>query len=136
MEKTLVRSALSRHVAAGASAAQIAAAVTATWQATEAALWPIVGKTGVTALFQRSLLLAGKTHAWLPADSALVPDIAVLHAVLARQPSDVAADGGTAVLESFYELLATLVGPSLTGRLLGSAWDTLSSGQTAQDATL
>lgn len=135
VDKTFVASALSRQVAAGASAAQIATAVTTTWQATEAALWPIVGKAGVSALFQRSLVLAAKTHSWLPADSISVPDIAVLQAVLARQPSDVAADGGAAVLEAFHDLLATLVGPSLTGRLLGSAWDTLSSGQPAQDAT-
>ena len=135
MDTSFVGSALSRQVAAGASAAQIASAVTSTWQAIEAALWPIVGKAGVAALFQRSLLLAAKSHPWLPSESTLVLDIARLQAVLARQPSDVAADGGGAVLQSFHDLLATLVGPSLTARLLGSVWDTLSSGQPAQDAS-
>lgn len=128
-------SALSRQAAAGASAAQIAAAVTSTWQAIEIALWPIVGKAGVAALFQRSLVLAAQTYPWLPADSSSLPDVAALQAILARQPNDVAADGGGAVLQAFHDLLATLVGPSLTGRLLGSVWDTLSSGQSAQDAT-
>lgn len=114
---------------------QIAAAVASTWQAIEAALWPIVGKAGVSALFQRSLMVAARAHPWLPSDSNSTPDIGVLQALLARQPSDVAADAGGAVLQAFHDLLATLVGASLTGRLLGSVWDTLSSGQPAQDAT-
>ncbi len=127
--------ALSRQVAAGATAEQIAALVTSTWQAIEAALWPILGKAGVTALFQRSLVLAAQTHPCMPSDTTSNGDIQHLHAVLARQPADVAADAGAALLQSFHDLLATLVGPSLTGRLLGSVWDTLSSSSTGQEAT-
>ena len=128
-------SALSRQVTAGASAAQIAATVTSTWQAIEAALCPILGKAGVAALFQRSVALAAKTYSWLPSDASAPPDVGALHDLLARQPSDVAADAGGAVIQAFHDLLATLVGPSLTGRLLGSVWETFTSGPPAQDST-
>lgn len=135
VDTSTLKSALSRQVAAGATAPQIATAVTSAWQAIEAELWPIVGKAGVAALFQRSLLLAARAHPCLPSDSAADGDIKQLQAILARQPADVAADAGGALLQAFHDLLATLVGPSLAGRLLGSVWDTLSSGTAAQDAT-
>jgi hypothetical protein len=126
---------LSRHVAAGADAAQIATSVSSTWQAIEVVLWPIVGKVGVAALFQRSLMLAARSYPWLPSDVTSGCDIEQLHAILANQPSALAAEAGGAFLQAFHDLLATLVGPSLTGRLLGSVWETLSSGPSAQDAT-
>jgi hypothetical protein len=134
VDTKFLSTALSRQVAAGASAEQIATSLTSTWQAIELALWPIVGKVGVAALFQRSLVLAARIYPWLPSDATSGCDIKQLHAILARQPSDVAADAGGAFLQAFHDLLATLVGPSLTGRLLGSVWETLSSGPAAQDA--
>ena len=124
---------LSRQVAAGATAAQIATAVNLTWRAVELALWPILGKGGVAALFQRSVLLAAKLHPWLPSDAAAPTEIEQLFDVLSRQPADVAADVGGSILQAFNDLLTVLVGNSLTERLLGSVWDTLSSGMTAQD---
>ena len=38
-------------------------------------------------------------------------------------------------LQTFHELLATLVGPSLTERLLRSVWADSSSGPPAQDTS-
>ena len=43
--------------------------------------------------------------------------------------------GGGALLQTFYELLASLVGPSLTERLLRSVWAHSSSGPPAQDTS-
>ena len=124
---------LSRQVAAGATAAQIATAVKSAWRAIERALWPILGKAGVAALLQRSVVLASKSYPWLPSEAAAPTEIEHLFDVLSRQPSDVAADVGGAILQAFNDLLTILVGNSLTERLLGSVWDTLSSGMTAQD---
>ena len=135
VDTSILGSALSRQVASGANAAQIATAVTSTWQAIEAVLWPIVGKAGVAAMFQRSLLLAAQAYPWLPSDATSTPDISAVHHLLAGQAADVAAAAGGAVLQAFHDLLATLVGPSLAGRLLGSVWETLSSGTAARDAT-
>ena len=124
---------LSRQVVAGATAAQIATAVKSAWRAIERALWPILGKAGVAALLQRSVLLASKLYPWLPSDAAAPTEIEQLFDVLSRQPADVAADVGGSILQAFNDLLTILVGNSLTERLLGSVWDTLSSGMTAQD---
>ena len=61
-------------------------------------------------------------------------DLATLKSVLAQQSSaDAAGDG--ALLQTFYDLLASLVGPSLTERMLRSIWKTSTSGAPAQDTS-
>ena len=129
---------LARRVGADASAAQVAAAAVATWHEIDAALAPFVGPRGVAALYKRSLHLARAAHPWLAGASAGLHDaldLAALDVVLARQDSASAAAGGGALLQTFHDLLATLVGPSLTERLLRSVWANTSSGSPAQDAT-
>ena len=129
---------LARRVGADASAAQIAAAAVATWQEIDAALAPIVGPRGVAALYQRSLHLTSAAHPWLAGTSAGLHaslDLAALESVLAQQGSASATAGGDALFQTFHQLLATLVGASLTERLLRSVWANTSSGSPAQDAT-
>lgn len=119
-----------------ATAAQIADATAAAWQAIGTALVPIVGARGVAALYKRSLHLNRQTHPFLsPVFEGVQTsiDLASLKAALAQQSPDGAAAGGAAVLQTFYELLTTLVGPSLTERLLRSVWANLSSEPPAQD---
>jgi hypothetical protein len=108
-----------------AEAGQIAAAVVAIWLEIDAALHPIIGRQGVAALFNRSLHLTAATFPWLAQDrSAAQPaaDPLVLKAALAAQSAVSAAAGGSALLQSFHGLLASLVGPALTEQLLGSIW--------------
>lgn len=108
-----------------ASAAQIAEAVFVKCRAIEAALTPIIGQRGVAALHRRSLHLAARSHPWLAgamADDPASQDWAILKALLSRQTSADAAAGGAAFLQSFNDLLGSLVGPSLTERLLRSIW--------------
>ena len=62
-------------------------------------------------------------------------DLAALKSVFRQQSSANAAGGGSALFQTFYELLASLIGPSLTERLLRSVWATSSSGPSAQDNT-
>ena len=116
---------LARHAGSGASAAQVAESVAATCRDIEDALTPIVGARGVAALFHRSVHVAAQTHAWLKEIEVGLPasvDLHALTALLSRQSVADAAAGGGLLLHTFHELLASLIGASLTSRLLRSAW--------------
>jgi hypothetical protein len=90
------------------------------------ALTPIVGPRGVAALYKRSLFLTSHAH---PVLSGLhegvqsMMDPSSLTAALASLSEAEASTVGAALLQSFYELLGSLVGLSLTERLLSSLWD-------------
>ena len=112
---------LARRLAMDADAAQIADAVVALWQEVDAALAPVVGRRGVAVLLVRSVHVASAAHPWMAAlveDSRPALDPAALQSLLARQSSAEAAAGGSAVLRTVHELLTSLVGPSLSERLL------------------
>ncbi len=124
---------LAHRVAAGADAAQIASAVVNVWHEIDDALTPIVGAGGVVALYQRSLHLTAAAYPGL-ALKANGGGPAQLQSLLAQQnPADAAASG-SAFLLTFHGLLSSLVGPSLTERLLRSVWAPLSSGPPPQDS--
>lgn len=90
------------------------------------ALTPIVGPRGVAALYKRSLFLTSHEH---PVLSGLheglhtTMDVSRLTTTLTALSEAEANTVGTALLQSFYELLSSLVGLSLTERLLSSLWD-------------
>jgi hypothetical protein len=120
-----IAASLARRGDGDANAGQIAEEVFGKCQAIEAALAPIIGVRGVAALYKRSLHLAARNHPWLTdRPSAMQPteDIAVMKTLLSRQTSADAALGGAAFLQALHDLLASLVGHSLTERLLRSAW--------------
>ena len=115
----------SRCSAGALNAPQLSVAMGEVWLAVDMALSPILGRRGVAALYDRSLHLSAATHSWLVGaqqESDSVLDTAPLQSVLAQQSDANAAAGARAVLENFQELLASLVGASLTGRLLRSVW--------------
>lgn len=119
-----------------ATALQIAEATAAAWHAIDATLATIVGASGAAALYQRSLFLNSKTHACLGTVAGTIQtsiDPAALKAVLAQQSAEDAATVGAAVFQTFYELLTSLVGPSLTERLLHAVWVPFLSGPPSQD---
>jgi hypothetical protein len=137
-ESRRIAAPLAHRVAKDADAAQIAEAVVSTWQEIDAALTPIIGQRGVAALHKRSLYLTGAAHPWLAGMHEGVQstmDLATLKSVLAQQSSADAEAGGGALLQTFHELLASLVGPSLTERLLRSVWANSLSGPPAQDTS-
>jgi hypothetical protein len=116
---------VSHLVATGADSQQIAETIAQTCQAAVAALTPIIGSKGVAAMYKRSLYLAGRSHPWLSAEAVgeqTANDVASLTVLLARQSSAEASAGGGMLLQTFYELLSSLIGPSLTERLLRTAW--------------
>lgn len=128
---------LARLAREGADAASIATDAVAIWRDIDAALVPIIGQAGVTALYKRSLYLARVSHPRLATvyEAVSVSDgYATLHSVVSQQAT--AADAIAAIgtlLQTFHDLLAHLIGESLTERLLRSVWDPPSSGHAVQD---
>ncbi|MBD9587831.1 hypothetical protein IB254_12260 [Pseudomonas sp. PDM03] len=92
----------------------------------DAALSPIIGQQGVAALYRRSLHLCVSNHPHLAGtyDSVQAfPDMTALKSVLVEQSEADALFFGEVLLTTFYELLTTLIGPSLTARLLRGVWE-------------
>ena len=137
-EDRRIGAALAHRVGDDASAAQIAEAMVSIWQGIEAALSPVIGKRGVAGLYERSLHLCGLSHPWLAAMHEGVQttmDLPALKSALSQQSSANAAAASSTLLQTVYQLLANLIGASLTERLLHSVWDRLSSGLPSQDTT-
>ena len=133
-----IHASLAQLAAHGANVGQIADAAVATWRSIDAVLSPIIGQGGVAALYKRSLYLSRGDHPWLAvaAEDALQPDdFATLHRALAKQTSGNAAAANGALLTTFSDLLTSLIGASLTERLLQSVWDHTSSGHAVQENT-
>lgn len=119
------------------ASADVAAAASATWRAIDAALRPILGARGVEALYWRSLHLAAATQPWLleavdPTEAAI--DLEALAAALAARPADSAEAGSRMLLDQFEQLLVSLVGASLTARLLATVPAMCADTPTPQDA--
>jgi hypothetical protein len=128
--------ALARRVGHSANAAQITDAIISMWQEIDATLCPIIGQRGVAALYKRSLHLSTAAYPWMGGlHEGVLPaiDPVPLRSVLARQSSDDARAAGNTLLANFHGLLSTLVGPSLTERLLRAVWANTSNGSPALD---
>jgi hypothetical protein len=122
----------------GADTEQVADAIVAIWLEIDQALHPIIGHRGVAALYNRSLHLTAVAYPWLAIDQPAVPaavDPSALRSALAQQAAAEAATGGSALFQTFHELLASLVGASLTDRLLHSVWDHSSGASPAPDTS-
>lgn len=125
-----------RQLAAGDDASAVAATAITIWKEVGAALAPIIGQTGVAALFKRSIHVTRSTHPWLAPvieDGAQPDELAAMHAALAQQTSANAAAANVALLQNFQNLLISLIGLSLTERLLSPVWGNPSNGQAEQD---
>ena len=131
-----IAAALARVAGPNATASQIADVAATTWLKIDATLAPIIGQRGVAALFKRSLHLNRPAYPCLAQAFESVQttlDVTPLKAVLGHQTAGEAAAVGGATLQTFHELLAHLIGDSLTERLLRSVWATFLSGEAARD---
>jgi hypothetical protein len=127
---------LARQIGDGADAADVAETIVWLWREIDAALRPILGQRGVAALYKRSLHLCSAHRPWLAGLQQGLPtamDLDALQSAFARQDSAIAAAAGDDLLQTFQDLLTSLVGPSLAERLLQSVWTSPSSGAPAQD---
>lgn len=133
---TRLTNTLSQRVAQGVNSAEIVAEIISSWQAIDAALRPIIGAGGVSALYKRSVYLTAPSFPWLKNVAEIVSptiDLAALKYALIQQSSIDAAAGGGALLQTLYELLVSLIGTTLTQRLLHSTWTNTFGGESAQD---
>ncbi len=127
---------LTHRVAPNADTSQIADAVLATWNEIDAVLVPIIGKRGLAALYKRSVHVNAQAHPWLHIehDAALaVADFTELTPLIRQQDSATAMAGAATLFNTFHELLSSVIGSSLTERLLRSVWADASSGTAAED---
>lgn len=101
------------------------------WQHLAQELISIIGEGGFQSMYGRSLHQMVTRFAWLPlpatsANMAPAPEqssrFATLAACLAEQSPPDAAEGSIALLCTFIDTLALLIGEHLTSRILRSAW--------------
>lgn len=129
---------LAHRVGHTADIAQVADAIVRTLQDINAVLIPVVGPKGVAALYRRSLYVCTSLHPCLANtyESLVVAmDLVELKSLLVQQNQADAIFFGEELLKAFYELLATLIGPSLTARLLRVVWENSLSTTPAQDTS-
>ena len=127
---------LNGRVKDATDAEQLADAVVAVWREIDQALHPIIGHRGVAALYNRTLKLTAAAYPWLAqghAGALAAVDPTALRTALVQQAPAEAAAAGSALFETFRGLLASLVGESLTQRLLHTVWDHTAGAPPAQD---
>jgi hypothetical protein len=134
-----ISTALARRAGPQANANEFADAVVALWRDIDAALAPIIGTHGLAALHGRSLYLASREFAWLKAESVESVlkeiDFNELRRTFSAQPMQDAQAAASTVFRCFHELLTSMVGVSLTDRLLHPVWDNSFGGEAAQDVS-
>jgi hypothetical protein len=123
--REVIRRTLTQRAGAAADASAVANATLSSWQAMAARLSPVIGARGVDVLLRRALHLTSRDYVWLTltpsgGDSAAL--LAGIQLRLAGREAPVAAAASEALLVAVTELLATLIGASLTARLLNPVW--------------
>ena len=121
-----IRKSLANSAGSDPDANAVAEAALGTWHQVAAQLMPVIGAGGVDVLFNRSLHLTCTAFPWLAIsgdhrDSVVL--LASLKERLAGREPDVAAEACYTLLVTFVELLMSLIGESLTERLLGEVWE-------------
>ncbi len=100
-------------------------ALVALWERVASQIVLLVGEGGFDSLYMRSLFLSQSEYPWLSA-SALVEQtdhrFSKLKASLQTQPLALAKEANNLLLVTFTDILASLIGESLTASILNSAW--------------
>lgn len=120
-----IRRKLAKCTGEAPNAGAIAEATLSTWHQVAARLSPVIGERGTDALLSRSVHLTGNAYPWL----AMAGDqadqesrLAAIKTRLAGCETDTATEASYTLFTTFVELLAALIGASLTERLLGPVW--------------
>lgn len=97
----------------------------ALWTPLATEITSIIGKGGFDSLYSRSIHLAAVKFPWLAASHSTQPAdfrFADLQTTLERHDAAEASEASIALLIIFLDVLATLIGESLTSTILRSAW--------------
>lgn len=120
-----IQGTLTQRAGGAPDANAVVDAVTRTWQFMAAQLEPVIGVRGVRVLLDRALHLTAKNFPWLaqtaPLEAGADP-LARLQDRFASRDTTEAAEAGCALLVTFTQLLASLIGEPLTERLLACVW--------------
>jgi hypothetical protein len=97
----------------------------------------VIGQRGSAALYQRALHLARAHYSWLAACEGAGErgEFDALRSALSTQPPEHAAAAHDSLLQTFIDLLADLIGESLTQRLLQAAWESPARGHAVKDTS-
>ncbi|MHB8948072.1 MAG: hypothetical protein ACYC4S_03285 [Rhodoferax sp.] len=96
------------------------------WTQMAAQLILIIGGGGFDSLYARSVFLSQSTYPWLAAGSGPPQTdhrFAELEKSLQDQSPTLAREANCLLLITFTNILASMIGESLTTRILNSAWD-------------
>lgn len=121
----LIPGTLAQRAGDAADATAVSAAIVRTWQRMAAQLEPVIGVRGVAVLLDRSLHLTGKKFLWLAQSTPLeagTDQLVHLQSRFVNGNAKDVAEAGCTLLVTVTEMLAGLIGESLTERLLASVW--------------
>jgi hypothetical protein len=110
---------------AGATATGIAEHNLLPWRALTSHLSPLIGDSGLGALYGRTARLLAAQYGWLttgPSSTSLEGLFQILEEDLRRAEPALAAEVNAALLLTLTGLLSELIGEALTTRLLDAAW--------------
>ena len=120
-----IQGTLHQRAGAVADVTAVVDALAHTWQFMAAQLEPVIGVRGVNVLLERALHLTSKDFPEIaqtrPSD-AIEDRLNQWQARFSQCDAKEAAEASCALLVTFTELLASLIGGPLTERLLASVW--------------
>lgn len=125
VRRKAIRRAIARRAGVAPNADAIAQATLDTWQQIAAQMESVIGARGVDALFTRSLHVVGKRYRWLEISGVrgnAAVSLATIKSCFESQDATVAIDAACELLTTFAELLASLIGESLTARIVDVVW--------------
>lgn len=125
MNPETIRRTLVQRAGGNADAKAVAIAAISTWHDASARLSPVIGGQGIDVLLRRSLHVAGKKFpslAELTHEGRSNELLANLQVRLAACETALAVEASNALLVTFTELMSSLIGESLTERLLAPIW--------------
>jgi hypothetical protein len=125
MHRKEIEQTLTQRAGDNPDANAIADAALLTWREIATRLEPLLGQRGVNVLFGRALYLTSKTFPWLAIvanNGEQMESHAHFKKCLQTRDATSAASASYALLENFTQLLETLIGKSLTARLLVPVW--------------
>ena len=132
-----IQRALTREAGTGKDAKALAAAALRVYETLAGQLALLIGEGGVKALTARSLHLVQRDYPWLAeaeASGTAEGPFAQFGSSLERQEPAVATETAVAALATLGGLLETLIGETLTSRVLRAAWPNAFPEETKHEA--
>ena len=137
MRQQAFRRLMEREALDGADASAIAAAAFRVLERLSRQLTPIIGESGVVAVYSRAFHVARRQFPWLPPVTAAGSEgsFTDVRRSMQQQEARVARESAFAVFTAISELLESLIGESLTSQLLSGVSPDDFAGDTMRETT-